>query len=118
MKEAVYAYQQTKKGRTPSQIRAGIERGEWQADEDLDPTAKTGVELIQQHGALGSRAGEFPRVGQRPCAGDGLIAEIGALLAIQRVAKRDDEVEPWRVGTHERIPRLAPQVGGIVTERA
>jgi Protein of unknown function with PCYCGC motif len=30
MKEAVYAYQQTKKGQTPSQIRAGIERGEWQ----------------------------------------------------------------------------------------
>jgi hypothetical protein len=30
MQEAVYAYQQTKKGRTPAQIRAGIERGEWQ----------------------------------------------------------------------------------------
>ena len=30
MMEAVYAYQQTKQGRTPSQIRAGIERGEWQ----------------------------------------------------------------------------------------
>jgi len=29
MKEAVYSYQQTKKGRTPAQIRAGIERGEW-----------------------------------------------------------------------------------------
>ncbi len=31
MREAVYAYQQTKKGRTPVQIRAGIERGEWQS---------------------------------------------------------------------------------------
>ena len=31
MKEAIYAYQQTKKGQTPAQIRAGIERGEWQA---------------------------------------------------------------------------------------
>ncbi len=30
MKETVYAYQQTKLGRTPAQIRAGIERGEWQ----------------------------------------------------------------------------------------
>lgn len=30
MKEAVYAYEQTKKGLTPAQIRAGIERGEWQ----------------------------------------------------------------------------------------
>lgn len=30
MREAVYTYQQTKKGRTPAQIRAGIERGEWQ----------------------------------------------------------------------------------------
>lgn len=30
MQEAVYSYQQTKKGRTPAQIRAGIERGEWQ----------------------------------------------------------------------------------------
>ena len=30
MREAVYAYQQTKKGKTPTQIRAGIERGEWQ----------------------------------------------------------------------------------------
>jgi hypothetical protein len=29
MKEAVYSYQQTKKGRTPAQIRAGIEHGEW-----------------------------------------------------------------------------------------
>ncbi|HEV2709781.1 MAG TPA: CYCXC family (seleno)protein [Edaphobacter sp.] len=30
MREAVYAYQQTKKGETPAQIRAGIERGDWQ----------------------------------------------------------------------------------------
>ncbi|MEO6982702.1 MAG: CYCXC family (seleno)protein [Edaphobacter sp.] len=30
MKEAVYAYEQTKKKQTPAQIRAGIERGEWQ----------------------------------------------------------------------------------------
>jgi Protein of unknown function with PCYCGC motif len=30
MKEAVYSYQQTKLGKTPEQIRAGIERGEWQ----------------------------------------------------------------------------------------
>jgi hypothetical protein len=29
MKEAVFTYQQTKKGRTPAQIRAAIERGEW-----------------------------------------------------------------------------------------
>jgi len=29
MKEGVYAYQQTKKGKTVSQIRAGVERGEW-----------------------------------------------------------------------------------------
>ena len=31
MKETVYAYQQTKLGKSPSQIRAGIERGDWQA---------------------------------------------------------------------------------------
>jgi hypothetical protein len=31
MKEAVYAYQQTKKGLTPKEIRAGIERGDWEA---------------------------------------------------------------------------------------
>jgi len=30
MKEGVYAYRETKKGRTPAQIRAGIERGEYQ----------------------------------------------------------------------------------------
>ena len=30
MKEAVYSYQQTKKGKTSKQIRDGIERGEWQ----------------------------------------------------------------------------------------
>jgi len=30
MKEGVYTYLQTKKGQTPAQIRAGIERGEWQ----------------------------------------------------------------------------------------
>jgi hypothetical protein len=29
MKEGVYAYQQTKLGKTPAQIRAGIEHGEW-----------------------------------------------------------------------------------------
>lgn len=29
MKEAVYAYGQTKRGRTPAQIRTGIEKGEW-----------------------------------------------------------------------------------------
>lgn len=29
MKEAVYAYEQTKRGRTPAQIRTGIEKGEW-----------------------------------------------------------------------------------------
>lgn len=30
MRQAVYAYQQTQLGKTPSEIRAGIERGEWQ----------------------------------------------------------------------------------------
>jgi len=35
MKEAVYSYRQTKLGRTPAQIRAGIERGEFQRV-DLD----------------------------------------------------------------------------------
>lgn len=35
MKEAVYAYQQTKKGKTPAQIRAGIEKGDW-IDVDLE----------------------------------------------------------------------------------
>ncbi len=29
MKEDVYAYEQTKRGRTPAQIRTGIEKGEW-----------------------------------------------------------------------------------------
>jgi hypothetical protein len=29
-KEAAYAYKMTKQGKTPSQIREGIERGEWQ----------------------------------------------------------------------------------------
>ncbi|NUQ28977.1 MAG: hypothetical protein HOQ35_10745 [Acidobacteriaceae bacterium] len=29
MKEAAFAYQQTKLGKTPAQIRAAIERGEW-----------------------------------------------------------------------------------------
>lgn len=31
MKEAAYAFRETKKGRSPAQIRAGIERGEWNA---------------------------------------------------------------------------------------
>jgi len=30
MKEAIYAYQQTRKGRSAAQIRAGIEKGEWE----------------------------------------------------------------------------------------
>jgi hypothetical protein len=38
MREAVYSYQQTKLGRTPAQIRAGIERGEWQTV-DLEKAA-------------------------------------------------------------------------------
>jgi hypothetical protein len=38
MREAVYSYQQTKKGKTPAQIRAGIERGEWQ-NVDLEAAA-------------------------------------------------------------------------------
>jgi|SRR5580658_3821703 hypothetical protein len=38
MKEAVYAYLETKKGRTPSQIRAAIERGEFMKI-DLDQAA-------------------------------------------------------------------------------
>jgi hypothetical protein len=29
MKEAMYTYRETRRGRTPAQIRAGIERGEW-----------------------------------------------------------------------------------------
>ena len=31
MREVVYAYQQTLKGQTAAQIRAGIERGEWES---------------------------------------------------------------------------------------
>ncbi|MEI9977775.1 MAG: CYCXC family (seleno)protein [Edaphobacter sp.] len=38
MKEAVYAYQQTKLGRTPAQIRTGIEHGDWQTV-DLEKAA-------------------------------------------------------------------------------
>lgn len=38
MKEVIYAYEQTKKGQKPTQIRAGIERGEWQAI-DLEKAA-------------------------------------------------------------------------------
>ncbi|SEF72443.1 Protein of unknown function with PCYCGC motif-containing protein [Bryocella elongata] len=35
MKEAAYTYQETKKGRSPAQIRDAIERGEWELV-DLD----------------------------------------------------------------------------------
>jgi hypothetical protein len=35
MKEAVYAYEQTKKGKTPAQIRTAIEHGDW-IDVDLE----------------------------------------------------------------------------------
>ena len=38
MKEAVYSYQQTRRGRTPAQIRAGIEHGEWM-NVDLEKAA-------------------------------------------------------------------------------
>jgi len=30
VREDLYAYEQTRKGKTPAQIRAGIERGEWE----------------------------------------------------------------------------------------
>jgi len=39
MKEAVYAYEQTKLNRTPAQIRAGIIKGEWKSI-DLESMAK------------------------------------------------------------------------------
>lgn len=39
MKEAFYAYEQTKLKKTPAQIRAGIIKGEWK-DIDLDTAAK------------------------------------------------------------------------------
>jgi len=38
-KEGLYAYRMTRKGWTPQQIRAGIERGEWQKI-DLDAVGK------------------------------------------------------------------------------
>ena len=38
MREAIYAYQQTRKGKTAAQIRAGIERGEWQNADLLGAT--------------------------------------------------------------------------------
>ena len=38
MKEGVFAYQMTKKGKTPTQIRAAIERGEWM-NVDLEKAA-------------------------------------------------------------------------------
>jgi hypothetical protein len=30
MGEALYSYEQTRKGKTPAQIREGIEHGDWQ----------------------------------------------------------------------------------------
>jgi hypothetical protein len=30
MREAFYSYEQTRKGKTPAQIRDGINRGEWE----------------------------------------------------------------------------------------
>ena len=38
MKEAVFTYNETKRGRTPAQIRAAIEKGDWQ-QADLDHAA-------------------------------------------------------------------------------
>lgn len=38
MKEALFSYQQTKKGRTPAQIRTSIEKGEWM-NVDLEKAA-------------------------------------------------------------------------------
>lgn len=38
MREAVYAYQQTKLGKTPTEIRGAIERGEWQSVDVLNAT--------------------------------------------------------------------------------
>ncbi len=39
MKEVFYAYEQTKSGKTPTQIRAGIIKGDWKSI-DLDQAAK------------------------------------------------------------------------------
>jgi hypothetical protein len=38
MKEAIYSFRETRAGKTPAQIRAGIERGEWM-NLDLDKVA-------------------------------------------------------------------------------
>lgn len=40
MKEVFYAYEQTKLGKTPAQVRAGIIKGDWKSI-DLDDAAKT-----------------------------------------------------------------------------
>jgi hypothetical protein len=43
MKEAFYAYFETKKGKTPKQIREGIIKGEWKAldlEQSADRAAK------------------------------------------------------------------------------
>jgi len=40
IKEAVFAYEQTNKGKTPAQIRAGIIRGDWNGV-NLQPYSKT-----------------------------------------------------------------------------
>jgi len=33
MREAIYSYEQSHKGKTAAEIRAGIERGEWQHED-------------------------------------------------------------------------------------
>jgi hypothetical protein len=38
MKEVFYAYEQTKLGKTPAQVRAGIIKGDWKSI-DLDEAA-------------------------------------------------------------------------------
>ncbi len=38
MREAIYSYEQSHKGKTAAQIRAGIERGEWR-DVDMSKYA-------------------------------------------------------------------------------
>jgi len=100
----------------PPLERDSVERREGQAGKHLEAAADHGIELIEERGALGRRTFEVGRIGQWPCCAHESLAEIGAHLALRRVAEGNDEIHARRVGPSKLVPRFGAQPRYVVAE--
>ena len=94
-----------------------VKRCEGQICEYLEASPDHGVKLIEQGGAFRRRALELCGVGEGPAGRHELAGEIGAELALRRIAERDHEIHAGSKGAFELVPRFASQIGNIVTQK-